>query len=299
MKQVFVFALTLLSFVATLAATPMVIEEFYTDKDFTYFVHEDKAIIFTYTGENSTIEIPTMLDDYEVVNIVTLVNARIKSITVAEDHPYLASKDGILYNKELTELKVCPPGFSGHYTVPKSVTTISGGAFAGCSGLTSVIIPSSVTNIGPFAFLGCSGLTSVILSNSITEIHDFTFADCTALNAIIIPSSVKRIGLYAFAGCKNLSAVIIPSSVKSIDGGAFSDCSALKDVIIANPKISIADDAFFGCAENLTLHNYKREDVAKAPQGPSVTHDTVLTPEEEPIYLPRLVLDSERVVREF
>ena len=46
--------------------------------------------------------------------------------------------------------------------IPNSVTSIVGGAFWGCSNLTSITIPNSVTSIGSFAFGWCSGLTSVI-----------------------------------------------------------------------------------------------------------------------------------------
>ncbi|MCR5157867.1 MAG: leucine-rich repeat protein [Prevotella sp.] len=40
-------------------------------------------------------------------------------------------------------------------TIPSSVTSIGGGAFYGCSGLTSVTIPNSVTSIGDCAFDCC------------------------------------------------------------------------------------------------------------------------------------------------
>ena len=39
------------------------------------------------------------------------------------------------------------------------VTTIGGGAFHGCSGLTSVTLPNGVTTIGWAAFSDCTGLT--------------------------------------------------------------------------------------------------------------------------------------------
>ena len=65
-----------------------------------------------------------------------------------------------------------PLGIAGHLylngeevkdlVIPNSVTSIGGGVFYGCRGLTSVTIPNSVTSIGNYAFSGCSGLTKII-----------------------------------------------------------------------------------------------------------------------------------------
>lgn len=48
-------------------------------------------------------------------------------------------------------------------TIPKSVTSIEGGSFNGCTSLTSVTIPNSVTNIWGSAFGGCTNLTAIIV----------------------------------------------------------------------------------------------------------------------------------------
>ena len=45
--------------------------------------------------------------------------------------------------------------------IPNSVTSIGGGAFSGCFGMTEVSIPNSVTSIGQWAFLNCSSLTDI------------------------------------------------------------------------------------------------------------------------------------------
>jgi hypothetical protein len=78
-----------------------------------------------------------------------------------------SSSDGVLYNKDKTELIICPGGKTGAFTIPNSVTIIGGYAFSGCSSLTSVTIPNSVTIIGGYAFSGCSNLTSVTFAGTI------------------------------------------------------------------------------------------------------------------------------------
>ena len=62
--------------------------------------------------------------------------------------------------------------------IPNSVTSISFGAFNGCSGLKSVTIPNSVTSIGKSAFSDCTGLTSVTIPNSVTSIGGGAFGGC-------------------------------------------------------------------------------------------------------------------------
>ncbi|MEG0758912.1 MAG: leucine-rich repeat domain-containing protein, partial [Raoultibacter sp.] len=46
-------------------------------------------------------------------------------------------------------------GKGGAVVVPEGVTSIGGGAFYGCSSLTSITIPEGVTSIGQYAFRGC------------------------------------------------------------------------------------------------------------------------------------------------
>ena len=60
-------------------------------------------------------------------------------------------------------------------TIPNSVTSIGGYAFAYCSSLTSITIPNSVTSIGDFAFESCSGLTSIAILESVTNIGEGAF----------------------------------------------------------------------------------------------------------------------------
>jgi hypothetical protein len=92
-------------------------------------------------------------------------------------------------------------------TIPNSVTSIGGGAFYYCTGLTSVTIPNSVTSIGDNAFTYCTSLTSVAISNSVTSIGGGAFYKCRGLTSVTIPNSVTSIGEWAFNGCSGLTSI--------------------------------------------------------------------------------------------
>ena len=132
-------------------------------------------------------------------------------------------------------------------TIPNSVTSIGYGAFYGCSGMTSVNIPEGVTSIGDYAFAGCSGLTSINIPESATSIGESAFGDCSGLTSITIPSSWSSIGRGVFGGCTGLTSITIPDNINSIEEAAFLGCSKLTDVTIPNTVYSIGNQAFSGC----------------------------------------------------
>ena len=164
--------------------------------------------------------------------------------------------------------------------IPNSVTSIGGGAFSGCSGLTSVTIPNSVTSIGGGAFEGCSGLTSVTIPNSVTSIGEDAFKYCSGLTSVTIPNSVTSIGNYVFGGCSGLTSVTIPNSVTSIRVSAFSGCVSLTSITIPNSVTSIGVSAFSGCVSltSITIPNSVTSIGARAFKGCNLSTITSLNP---------------------
>ncbi len=145
-------------------------------------------------------------------------------------------------------------------TIPDSVTSIGGSAFAFC-GLTSVTIGSGVTSIGERAFYYCSGLTSVTFGDEsqLKTIGSNAFYYCSGLTGELkIPDSVTSIGEDAFWRCSGLTSVTIGSGVTSIGESAFYYCSWLTKVTIGSGVTSIESSAFLRCYKLIEVWNYSQ-----------------------------------------
>ena len=174
----------------------------------------------------------------------------LENINVDSNNANYSSIDGVLFNKDATDISTYPAGKqSAAYTIPDSVTSIHMYAFYGCSALSSVTIPDSVTSIGERAFGSCSSLSSVTIPDSVTSIGIYAFYGCTSLSSVTIPDSVTSIGDNAFRACTSLSSVTIGASVTSIGGHAFDGCTSLSSVTIPDSVTSIGQYAFYECSK--------------------------------------------------
>ena len=136
-------------------------------------------------------------------------------IDVDDNNPCYSSEDGILYNKEKTELIFYPEcNTKTSYIIPNSVTSIANCAFYNCYNLKSITLHDDITYIGDSAFYGCSKLTDISIPDGITSIGDFAFKECRRLNSIVIPRSVTSMGTNVFYLCIDLTDVLYLGSEK-------------------------------------------------------------------------------------
>ncbi len=156
----------------------------------------------------------------------------------------------------------------GKISLPKTVATIGGGAFAK-TGLTSVTLPAGLKKLGDEdeggAFSGCKKLTKVVFkdnSGKQLNIQMYTFSGCTALKKVYLPKSVKKIiiGAFAFKNCTKLTNVYNRANITEIKTGAFYKCKSLKSFVISKNVTKIGDDAFYGCEKlkKVTFENTKK-----------------------------------------
>ena len=150
----------------------------------------------------------------------------IKSFTVASGNPVYSFHDGLLLNKNKTELLACliQPQ-DGALIVPETVETIAQSAFQGCTSLTSVGLPEGVTGVGNYAFYGCSGLESVSLPASLTSIGTGAFTDCASLRTVVYNGTAEKLeelcgGDPTAAGFAGNQTFSYPVAVKNGGAGA-------------------------------------------------------------------------------
>lgn len=278
---------------------------------YTVLDEEKKTCAITkYTGQMLYLYIPEELNGYTVVEIgdsaffgafsiieveipytVTHIGNTVftdcialEAIQVAKDNPAYISQDGILFNKDKTELIRYPEEKEGEsYNIPDSVTAIADDAFRGCDRLKDISIPSGLERIGAGAFILCYSLDSVHIPESVTEIGPEAFTTCSLLrefevaqgNAFYtsqdgvlfnkdktvlirypeakadqtycIPESVIIVEASAFSGNQFLSTVTIPDGVTTLGASAFHGDDALTSIVLPESVTDLGAYAFFGC----------------------------------------------------
>ena len=172
----------------------------------------------------------------------------LESITVSTENRAFSSKDGVLFNKNMTTLVAYPAGRPhSSYVVPDSVTLIGSYAFEGCTTLTSVVITDAHTSIGSGAFYKCTSLRNIVLPYGLSSIGYSAFWGCTSLKSIELPSSLTSLKEDTFRGCTDLRSIVLPNGITVIEGRVFHNCTNLSIIQIPDTVRTIASNAFCNC----------------------------------------------------
>ena len=154
-------------------------------------------------------------------------------------------------------------------TIPDSVTTIKGSAFAE-TGLTEIFISKNVTNLDSSAFVGCRNLTAISVASDNTEYQSIdghlynksgttfmTYASGCPDTVFTIPNKVSTISYLAFNHCKYLTEIIVPASVSDLSRGMFYNSENLSKITIdANHRKYQSIDGVVYSKDGKTLYIY-------------------------------------------
>lgn len=169
-------------------------------------------------------------------------------INVDVDNEFLASKDGVLFDKQFNSLILYPlmkP--DSVYNIPPMVKYVGNEAFKNNMLLKSLVMPGSLTTIGVQSFYGCESLNYVKFSDKLTEIPNGAFSYCKSLVELDLPKSLISIDDNAFFNCKKLQSVFFNHSLSHIGTVAFAGCESLSVVSLPGSLISLGSSVFSSC----------------------------------------------------
>ena len=186
----------------------------------------------------------------------------LKEFVVDENNKNYISEQGILFNKDKTQLVKYPSSKEGAvYTVPESVESIGDfEVFGHCNNLEKIVLGSKITSLGDFIFQDCENLKYVEFLGNLTTINYGAFWGCKSLTDIDIPDSVTSIESNAFWTCDSLKIVSIPANVTHIEEEAFGFCTNLENIIVDENNNYYSD-------ENGVLYNKDKSILVQYPAG--------------------------------
>ena len=184
----------------------------YASSEYNYTQTGDNIVITAYTGNSTTITIPSSIDGYNVIAI--------------GDHAFDESRNSLTHASQLREV-----------TLSEGITTIRDFAFVGCSNIEKVTLPSTITDIGDTSFLSCSKLKEINIPQSLKSFKTHVFQE-TAFTEFTIPEWFESIGSGCFRICRSLKKLIVRSNNVEFDDSALEYCS--NDLIIYGNQGSTA-----------------------------------------------------------
>ena len=176
------------------------------------------------------------------------VRKTLAAITVSDSNPCYTSKDGVLYNKDMTELIYYPADKPDReFVVPESVQVIGEYAFREAQHLEKMTL-TAVRRIGQDSFEGCRVLQTVVFKNDVSiQRLKSTFADLSTLTTVVFKDGAEVVQLsYTFCGT-SLTDICLPSGVRAVNG-AFADVRTLRSVTFSEGIETVGANAFRGTA---------------------------------------------------
>ena len=244
-------------------------------------------------GENKNLKsvtIPASMGQFDFHYLFDS-SENLETITVAENHPNYKSIDGIVYNKEGTEMIYCPRGKAGALVIPEGVEYINGDALRDCTKITSLTFSKSLYGFTAENFTTMSSLTKInvpaenewyiskdgVLFGTDTDNdgnrYPYLLYCCppAKTGAYTIPDTVRELHWSAFTNSTKITSLNIPQSVQWLM--YFDNLTTLDSLT----SITIAQDSELDyCTVNGILYN---KDMTEMHYVPNAKSGAVTVPE--------------------
>jgi hypothetical protein len=213
-----------------------------------YPLGNNHAAITRYTGTNTVVVVPSMIDGMNVTEIDGAFTYRLDIVSV-------------VIPEGVTAIGQLGPATSGAFdecysltnvTLPSSLQIIGSLTFHECEGLTNLVIPDGVTGIGGGAFR-IAGINSLTLPNSVTTLGN-AFQYCYSLTNVVLSTNLTNIVFDTFDNCLALTNLIIPASITELDSAAILNCANLAGIYFEGNSPAISSNNFLRIATNAVAY---------------------------------------------
>lgn len=247
--------------------------------EFTYEINDYNEITITgYTGTDTDIVIPDMIDDCMVTTIGerAFFDMDITSVELPETLTEI-HMNAFEHCDELTEINIPvrvryidSEAFRDCISLREFTVDIDNEYYSSVDGvlydkkLTTVIrcpmaldrekldLAPTTKTIADRAFDMCFNLYEINLSDSLEKIGSYAFNGCYSLTELKIPGSITEIGESAFTGC-GLTTITLLNGISKIPDNAFDGCNKLESIVIPDSVTAIGELAFLNCTNLKTI----------------------------------------------
>lgn len=180
-----------------------------------------------------------------------------------EKAKYISVRDGIVYNKEETEMVSAAPCAleKDVLTLPDTLKEIPAGSFKSCKGIKKLIFGKNITSIGNGAF-AYSNIENVQMNDNVTVLDEYAFYYCTKLANVDLSKSLTKIdGYETFKYTAALKHIDL-KNVKELTGWYTFLQSGLEDVDLSNVESVDGVQVFGSCYDMKTVYIGKNTDLS-------------------------------------
>lgn len=191
----------------------------------------------------------------------------LKAVFVDGANPAYVSVNGVLFNKDKTEIILHPIKNSEYRAAlslglaapeneaeseaflkefrrlfPENAENIpaeTAGAMASVGAVYT--LPDTVTSVAPFCFSYCDKLTRVDLPEGLVSLGQMALFKCASLESIRLPDGLERIGADGLSYCPKLDYIFVPASVKTIGHHAFYGCLGVDEIHLGAADASMVE----------------------------------------------------------
>ena len=205
-------------------------------ENFSYIVRDNAIVLKKYSGNDTVVDVPEMIEDKEVrgiearcfentdrenavhtvripstvgnINTLAFYNSKfLENIECIDNMNYL-SENGILYTSDRISLIAYPENkVDSVYDMPDTVNKIYSNAFSFGNHLREIRLSANLAVIPDYAFAYNSGIQRVVANGKITHIGFASFCKCENLTEIHFSDTVENINDKAILFCHNLKTV--------------------------------------------------------------------------------------------